>query len=311
MDAQIKNQKTISKKILKEKLRIKEDRTIEAYIKDGALPQPVKELKDGDLLFDKQEVLEILGAKSFEEDFIDAEDVSKMLNVGKGHVYSFVKKGMIPCYRLKNARGSQILYLRSEVEAAKQYTIRWSSAFANRLGKERGTKIIFAKLISEELGFLTSRASDIFREIMINDKTVVEVSKMFSLTPIRIMQLLEQAVKTLEIRLNSINKRIENVHKIDSELEVLRKKLDYYEAKEKQLFALPYEVQELLPKKLEDFYFSKRVLNTMNAADVFTIGDLVKYRKQDFLKFRGSGKLSAKEVTAFLESKGLTWNMKI
>ncbi len=204
------------------------------------------------------------------------------------------------------------------MEAAKKYTILWSSLFANRLGKDSATKFIFAKLISEDLGFLTERSSDVFRELMINDKTVTEVSQMFSLTPNRIMQIFEQAVKLIGIRLNSINKRMEEALQIDSELSVLRKKLEYYEAKEKlieakekQLSALPYEVQELLSKELNEFYFSARVLNIFRADNIYTIADLVKTRKQDFLKIRNSGKLSAKEVDEFLTSKGLTWNMKI
>ena len=147
MSSQANNEKIISGKILKEKLLIKEDRTIAAYIRDGALPQPVKELEDGELLFNKQEVLKILGVKTFDEEFINAEDASKILDVTKNNVQLYARKGLIPCYRLKSIRGSQILYLRSEVESAKQYTIQWSSGFGNRVGKDRATKIIFEKLL--------------------------------------------------------------------------------------------------------------------------------------------------------------------
>lgn len=311
MSLQTKKEKNISGKSLKEKLLIKEDRTIEAYIRDGALPQPVKVLEDGEQLFDKQEILNLLGAKNFDEEFIDAEAASNILNITKDYVLSYARKGLIPCYRLKNVRGVQLLYLRSELEAARQHTILWSSQFANRLGKDRATKTIFSKLISRELGFLTDRSADIFRELMINDKSVAEVSDKFSLTPFRIMQIFEQAVRFMDARLDSINKRIENTAKIELELEVLRKKLDYYEAKEQQLSALPYQVQELLTKNLSEFYFSGRVLNIFRAADIITVEDLVKYRKNDFARFRSSGKLSLKEVDEFLNAKGLMWNMKI
>jgi hypothetical protein len=311
VSSQAKNEKTISGKILKEKLLIKEDRTIVAYIRDGALPQPVEELKDGELLFDKQEVLKLLGVKTFEEEFINAEDASKILGVTKDNVQSYARKGLIPCYRLKSIKGSKVLYLRSEVEAAKQYTIQWLSGFGNRVGKDRATKIIFEKLLSRELGFLTDRSSDIFRDLMINDKTVAEVCDTYYLRPVRILEIFEQSIKLIDSRLNSFNKRFENVSKIEIELDVLRKKLDYYEAKEKQLFALPYETQELLPKELTEFYFSNRIINIFHSADIITIADLAKYRKQDFMRFRGSGKLSANEVEEFLTSKGLKWDMKI
>ena len=313
MKNKIREVKTISGKVLMEKLRIKQDRTIEVYIRDGALPQPVKELKDGDMLFDKQKVLEMMGAKSFEVEFIGSEDAAKILNVTKECVNMYANKGLIPCYRLKNVRGSEILYLRSELESAKKYTIQWLSKFANRFGKERATKIIFAKLLSEELGFISGRHSDVFREIIVNDKPILEVVQMFKLTSSRVMQLFEQAITGIAFRLDSINKRMEKALQIDSEFEILKKKLKQYEDKEqeRQAIVIPVELQKTLSINLEDVALPKRVFNILYAYEIRTIEDLVRISKNDFRKFRNAGKHSADELEAFLKSKGLTWSMKV
>ncbi len=279
MNTPLENDKTISVKSLKEKLHIKNDRTIEVYIRDGALPQPINELEDAEMLFDKQQVLKLLGAQTLEEEFINTNEVAKILNVPQNSVKSFTKKGLIPCYRLKNVRGSQVLYLRSQVEAAMKYTIQWSSSFANHVGKDRAIKSIFSKLTSENLGFLPIRTADIFRELMINDKTIIEVSKKHELSPLRIMQIFEMGIRLLDLGLNTINKRMEDAVQIDKELAILKNKLNYYEAKQKQLFDLPHEVHEILTKELRDYDFSTRVLNVFHAAKIYTIGDLVKLRK--------------------------------
>ena len=67
-----------------------------------------------------------------------------------------------------------------------------------------------------------------------------------------------------------------------------------------------------LPKtKLIDLDLSVRALNCLKAAEVETLGDLVKFNKNDLLKFRNFGKKSLTELDELLESMNLSFGMDV
>ncbi|NMB71326.1 MAG: DNA-directed RNA polymerase subunit alpha [Bacteroidales bacterium] len=70
-------------------------------------------------------------------------------------------------------------------------------------------------------------------------------------------------------------------------------------------------MRQLLKTKLVDLDLSVRALNCLKAAEVETLGDLVKYNKNDLLKFRNFGKKSLTELDELLESMGLTFGMDV
>ncbi|HPC68914.1 MAG TPA: DNA-directed RNA polymerase subunit alpha [Tenuifilaceae bacterium] len=68
-------------------------------------------------------------------------------------------------------------------------------------------------------------------------------------------------------------------------------------------------MRQLLKTKLVDLGLSVRALNCLKAADVETLGDLVKFNKNDLLKFRNFGKKSLTELEDLLASKNLSFRM--
>lgn len=70
-------------------------------------------------------------------------------------------------------------------------------------------------------------------------------------------------------------------------------------------------MRQLLKTKLVDMDLSVRALNCLKAAEVETLGDLVKFNKNDLLKFRNFGKKSLTELDALLDSMNLTFGMDI
>ena len=70
-------------------------------------------------------------------------------------------------------------------------------------------------------------------------------------------------------------------------------------------------MRRLLKQKLIDMNLSVRALNCLKAADVETLGELVKYQKNDLLKFRNFGKKSLTELDDLLENLDLTFGMDI
>jgi DNA-directed RNA polymerase subunit alpha len=70
-------------------------------------------------------------------------------------------------------------------------------------------------------------------------------------------------------------------------------------------------MRQLLKTKLVDLDLSVRALNCLKAAEVDTLGDLVKFNKNDLLKFRNFGKKSLTELDELLESMNLNFGMDI
>ena len=66
-------------------------------------------------------------------------------------------------------------------------------------------------------------------------------------------------------------------------------------------------MRQLLKTKLTDMNLSVRALNCLKAAEVDTLGDLVKFQKSDLLKFRNFGKKSLTELDDLLVHHGLSF----
>ena len=67
----------------------------------------------------------------------------------------------------------------------------------------------------------------------------------------------------------------------------------------------------LLKTKLDEVDLSVRAQNCLSSADVYTVGDLVKYTKSDLLKFRNFGRKSLTEIEELLDRLGLTFGMDV
>ena len=66
-------------------------------------------------------------------------------------------------------------------------------------------------------------------------------------------------------------------------------------------------MRQLLKTELTEFGLSVRALNCLKTAEVFTLGELVSFKKSDMLKFRNFGKKSLTELEDLIEDKGLTF----
>ena len=70
-------------------------------------------------------------------------------------------------------------------------------------------------------------------------------------------------------------------------------------------------MRQLLNSRLSDMDLSVRALNCLKAAEVDTLCQLVKYHRNDLLKFRNFGKKSLTELDELLERNGLAFGMDI
>ena len=70
-------------------------------------------------------------------------------------------------------------------------------------------------------------------------------------------------------------------------------------------------MRQLLKTKLVALDLSVRALNCLKAAEVESLGDLVKFNKNDLLKFRNFGKKSLTELDELLETMNLSFGMDV
>ena len=62
---------------------------------------------------------------------------------------------------------------------------------------------------------------------------------------------------------------------------------------------------------VDELELSVRSQNCLKAADIKTIGDLVKREESEMLKFRNFGRKSLTELTKMLEEKGIHFGMDV
>lgn len=70
-------------------------------------------------------------------------------------------------------------------------------------------------------------------------------------------------------------------------------------------------IRKLLKMSVDELELSVRSYNCLMAANIKTIGDLVRRDEQEMLKFRNFGRKSLQELTQILEEKGLHFGMEV
>ncbi len=70
-------------------------------------------------------------------------------------------------------------------------------------------------------------------------------------------------------------------------------------------------MRKLLKTQLNDLDLSVRAYNCLKAADVRTLGDLVRLEISDMMKFRNFGKKSLAELEQLVADKNLTFGMDL
>ncbi|MDH5381426.1 MAG: DNA-directed RNA polymerase subunit alpha, partial [Cyclobacteriaceae bacterium] len=70
-------------------------------------------------------------------------------------------------------------------------------------------------------------------------------------------------------------------------------------------------MRKLLKTPLNDLDLSVRAYNCLKAADVKSLGDLVRLEISDMMKFRNFGKKSLAELEQLVQEKGLTFGMDL
>jgi hypothetical protein len=167
-----------------------------------------------------------------------------------------------------------------------------------------------------DLGVLVPREASIMMR-MIKGDDIGWIAEDYGLTRARVSQIFFKGCRKAR-SLENLKATIDKAEKAQDELEYLRKKAkvdaDYIKELEAKLEIKhkPQEEQdrELMMKRLVDCDLTVRTLNCLKAADLETVGDLLRVNRITLLQFRNFGKKSLIELDDFLESIGKEWGTK-
>ena len=174
------------------------------------------------------------------------------------------------------------------------------------------------------LGKLKQREAEIMARVVRGD-TISCIAEDYGLSRSRVMQVFYKGCRRCR-NMDDIMERLNEAEELKIELtalrtsyktlknenDMLRAKLDLKtEQQVEEWLTENDEMFKLLNTKLVDCNISVRSLNCVKAADIETIGDLVKCQKTDLLKFRNFGRKSLTELDDFIEGLGLKWSMDV
>lgn len=298
----------IKKSELEKMLHVNE-RSIDSYVDQGILPIPsYPTYPETEMLFDRDVIAKMLGIKEIpNEPFIETSDAAKILGMSEEHTHRLSRIGRIPSYRLKNVRGHKVLFLKSEIEALMKCTFEWSADFANFFSKQFFLKSIFNELLKPSIAKdLKPNEFKVMKEVIMNNKSLEDISKEIGLTRERTRQIFQTACKRIYFRVKGISSQLmvmdsfisENTE-LKEENRVLRSLLN------ENKVVTDKKIIDVLKIKIEDLGLSRRVMSIFKSVDILTMGDIVKYSKGDLVKFRSFGAICLTEVEKVVAKYGL------
>ena len=179
----------------------------------------------------------------------------------------------------------------------------------NNSEREIMKREIISKLLDTDILF--GAEQKVLKEYLVYEKPLKEIASLFRLSPIRAKQVLNNSLTILKLKLSSNEKIFYTLRKQQEEIEKFRYEATLKEQNEHIFKSLPEEMQKILSEKLEKLPFDARVVNACANNNITTLRDLTKLSKRKFCAIRDIGKKSIRETEAFLQSKGLDWEMDV
>lgn len=140
-----------------------------------------------------------------------------------------------------------------------------------------------------------------------------DIADRFCLTRERVRVLYEKALRHLTASTRShmklLNERITMMREIESLKSIIntqRKLMDGEKIK-----AIDEDENEWFKVKIIDLNLSVRAINCLKCCNINTLGELVQYKKESFMKKRTVGKKTVMELDDLIDSLGLKWQNKL
>ena len=169
-------------------------------------------------------------------------------------------------------------------------------------------------MLAEAMGVLNPRDMTIFTGVM-GGRNYDDISSEFGLTRERIRQIFCRSMLRLRKSLKSYRRMLNEEVSLRGEMETLRTEMKEKDTELRRLrkaLDIPDPEQDeatrkLLSTQLKYLNLSVRSLCCLRAADIDTVGQLIRLRKDQLLMLRNFGRKSLDELDGLVGSLGLSW----
>lgn len=262
---------------------------------------------------------------------ITKKQAGEILSRPERTIEDWINNGVLKAHRVKSLLyvDSDTVYALKDTEADIDHALYERKAIlqeldadlaelrrVNHFNKEEVRRAIKCLVNALSIPSLNEREKMVLSEVM-EGKKYEDIGEVLGLSRERIRQLFEKAMR--KIRRGSVIyiKAYDEILTLRGENQNLRKVVDRQEAtlrdyREKLNMEERQEQMDvgLYFRRLVDCNLSVRALNSLKAAGIDTIGDLVQYNKTDLLGLRNFGRRSLTEIDDFMESMGLEFGQK-
>jgi DNA-directed RNA polymerase alpha subunit len=314
MSKQIDESNLISREEVKNILRITDDRSL-SYKKNFKIV-----VNDKGHFFDRREITEQLGT-DFTEPFLDTKEASKYMEMSEeDFLDKVVTKKLVPFYSFAdNKKGSKRLFKRSELDFLKEEPqviyLHSNTSLIDVMRTHNWMKELMLFCMKEENNVihLTLREKETLTELL-NGNSIEGLAKKFNLPRERVRMIFEKAKRRINMNLYRNFKEIISKHQELTDrniaLEVTLKTLEArMPPKESDMSQDDFAVHKLLKTNINDLDLSVRAVNGLRNAEIMTLADLVRYKKEDLLKLRHCGEKTLREIEETVYSRGLKFGM--
>lgn len=170
---------------------------------------------------------------------------------------------------------------------------------------------IFRLLLNVNLPRIPKLYKKILIEVLVNEKKIEDLKEPFKLPKTRLKAIYSDGIKSLKLSIIELNFRLESVDKLEHELKITKADLQELEKSTKIEKNIPEALLGILSIKVVDTELSTRVKNICDRIGIYTLREVVRYSKNDFLKLRNSGNLTVIELETYLKNFGLSWCMDV
>jgi hypothetical protein len=147
-----------------------------------------------------------------------------------------------------------------------------------------------------------------------------DIAEYFGIVPARIRQIYERGARQFKINIGKAIEEYKHMNKFFEEIENL--KYENRELKEEnEMFKRRFDALtaedkmfcgqvDVLKQRIIDFDFDVRAMNALRGAEVNTMEELIKFSRNDLMKFRNIGKGSIDKIEELLKKYNLKLNDK-
>lgn len=313
-------QQTIEKSELKRIFSIKMDRTINSYIEKDVfrvVGNAPKFDPFDQTLFDYEHICKILGLKKLpNEPFLTTDEAIKILGLpigyDKGSIRKYCARHRIPYYILENARGTKTYFLRSELESALEYKIKWGTEFPDYVVKNNILRDVFKMLLNPVIcKTLNVNERNIITEIVLNAKTLGESALIHGMSTeqarrffVRGIRDVLENLQSLDFNLNKLEELSKENSKLKFENSIFKNKLKILT---KEQDKTEYKHLDSLSKPFSDFNLPARVMGLLNRMESRNLYDLSKFRRSEVEKYQNAGTKTIDALEILLRQNNLDW----